>query len=189
MSNKTEMSSKMVQDQEDAREAFKEALEGSDDDFAADLARGEKADAEFYAELEGDYVPMAGHPRHFDKDDTVGAIVITDGVLQDVVDIRARLKQAKALVKDLEAQEAILAGDVMKLLADNVPCVGKMQAFIDQKDGRSTPAWKEEYITHMMAEHKAIKKQIEAAMKLKYPAKPKDVLVIAGFDDSEGGDE
>lgn len=107
---------------------------------------------------------------------------ISDVELFQIVLLQTTISEMTEKMKALAAEEEALSEAIMGRLRAGATCTGTMQAFIDKKTGRSTPAWKDEFITHMMKDHGAIKKDIEAQMKAKYPAKQTEILAIANVE-------
>ena len=90
-------------------------------------------------------------------------------------------QQLQSVRERLAFAEATLVGKLRQGLSiDSRKWAASLQ--IDVVKGRCSPKWKDEYITHFVAEHKTTAELIELEMKAKYPAKSSEVesLVISG---------
>ena len=101
---------------------------------------------------------------------------------QGIRDIAALRDGIKLLAETMKREEALLASlEDMAVAALKTGTVeaGPLSISLDEVTGRSSPKWKEEYVDHMVTEHAASREAIEKEMKVKYPGKVSEKLVLS----------
>ncbi len=105
---------------------------------------------------------------------------ITTAELKQIMSARDDLSHARKEVRRAEAELEVLEKSVMDRLRAGVAIDSKtMTASIATEDGICRPAWKDEYLAHMLAEHDVAESAAENDVRAKYPPGPREKLAIA----------
>ena len=103
---------------------------------------------------------------------------ITEEELNELETRRAEKKEFDQQLKRAVMACEELEQDIMNRLRAGAKVQGTKTAVIEEKSAGSRPAWKDEYLEHMVHEHQANPVAEENAVKDKYPPKPIYHLVV-----------
>jgi|SRR5688572_290492 len=105
--------------------------------------------------------------------------VLTETDLRVILAAQERIEKQEKALKEERALLAQLEKEAMLAIQNGAKIEGELSAYIGSEPGKCSPKWKEEYVAHMVAEHKVDEKAFVAEIQAKYPAGPgKKTLVI-----------
>lgn len=91
--------------------------------------------------------------------------ILTEQAIVDQMEEALKAQKTLLLQRKSEILSLVQAGETVE--------PGEFTAGISIAMGRCSPAWKEEYLSHMTVEHGLDRKAAEMQVQLRYPAQPK----------------